>query len=107
MRVLHSLVPALTLVVSSGVLAQPVYPDRPIKMIVPLAAASAVDGAARIGTQKMADKMAQQFVIMNQPGASGLLGAEQRARPEPAGYPIGGFNDSIMTMVPHLQSKMR
>ena len=46
-------------------------PDRPIKMIVPLAAASAVDVAARIVTQKMADNMGQQFAILNQPGASG------------------------------------
>jgi tripartite-type tricarboxylate transporter receptor subunit TctC len=87
--------------------AQTSYPDRPIKMIVPLAAASAVDVAARIVTQKMADNMGQQIVILNLPGASGLIGVEQVARAEPDGYTIGGFNDSIMTMVPHLQSKMR
>src|SRR5215475_1991857 len=87
--------------------AQTSYPDRPIKMIVPLAAASAVDVAARIVTQKMADNMGQQIVILNQPGASGLIGAEQVARAEPDGYTIGGFNDSIMTMVPNLQSNMR
>src|SRR5947207_7734793 len=87
--------------------AQTSYPDRPIKMIVPLAAASAVDVAARSVTQKMADKMGQQIVILNLPGASGLIGAEQVARAEPDGYTIGGFNDSIMTMVPNLQSKMR
>ncbi len=86
--------------------AQPAYPDRPIKMVVPLAAASAVDVAARIVTQKMADNMGQQFVILNQPGASGLIGAEQVARAEPDGYTLGGFNDSVMTMVPNLQAKM-
>jgi tripartite-type tricarboxylate transporter receptor subunit TctC len=87
--------------------AQGNYPNRPIKMIVPLAAASAVDVAARIVTQKMADNMGQQFVILNMPGASGLIGAEQVAHAEPDGYTIGGFNDSIMTMVPNLQAKMR
>src|SRR5450432_3244891 len=107
MRLLHSLVTALALFASSHAIAQTSYPDRPIKMIVPLAAASAVDVAARIVTQKMADNMGQQFVIMNQPGASGLIGAEAVARAEPDGYTIGGFNDSIMTMVPNLQSKMR
>jgi len=47
MRLLCSLVPALALLASSGATAQTGYPDRPIKMIVPLAAASAVDVAAR------------------------------------------------------------
>jgi tripartite-type tricarboxylate transporter receptor subunit TctC len=108
MRLLGWSVPLLALVAgSSSCLAQANYPDRPIKMIVPLAAASAVDVAARIVTQKMADNMGQQFVILNLPGASGLIGAEQVARAEPDGYTIGGFNDSIMTMVPNLQSKMR
>jgi tripartite-type tricarboxylate transporter receptor subunit TctC len=97
----------LALIACSGATAQTAYPDRPIKLIVPLAAASAVDVAARIVTQKMADNMGQQFVILNQPGASGLIGAEQVARAEPDGYTLGGFNDSIMTMVPHLQSNMR
>jgi tripartite-type tricarboxylate transporter receptor subunit TctC len=107
MRLFYSLIPALALILGPCASAQTAYPDRPIKMIVPLAAASAVDVAARIVTQKMADNMGQQFVIMNQPGASGLIGAEQVARAEPDGYTIGGFNDSIMTMVPNLQSKMR
>ena len=107
MRLIHSLIAALALFSSSPAIAQGSYPDRPIKMIVPLAAASAVDVAARIVTQKMADNMGQQIVILNQPGASGLIGAEAVARAEPDGYTIGGFNDSIMTMVPNLQSKMR
>jgi tripartite-type tricarboxylate transporter receptor subunit TctC len=108
MRPLRWFIPLLALVAgSSTALAQGNYPDRPIKMIVPLAAASAVDVAARIVTQKMADNMGQQIVIINQPGASGLIGAEQVARAEPDGYTIGGFNDSVMTMVPNLQSKMR
>jgi tripartite-type tricarboxylate transporter receptor subunit TctC len=107
MRLFRPLAFAFALLASSGAIAQTNYPDRPIKMIVPLAAASAVDVAARIVTQKMADNMRQQFVILNQPGASGLIGAEAVARAEPDGYTIGGFNDSIMTMVPNMQSKMR
>src|SRR5947207_13439395 len=107
MRSWLPLVLALLFLPAPQASAQTSYPDRPIKMIVPLAAASAVDVAARIVTQKMADNMGQQFVILNLPGASGLIGAEQLARAEPDGYTIGGFNDSIMTMVPNLPSKMR
>jgi tripartite-type tricarboxylate transporter receptor subunit TctC len=107
MRLLDALVPALAVLIGSGAAAQTAYPERPIKMIVPLAAASAVDVAARIVTQKMAEDMGQQIVIINQPGAAGLIGAEQVARAEPDGYTIGGFNDSIMTMVPNLHSSLR
>ncbi|MBR0694838.1 tripartite tricarboxylate transporter substrate binding protein [Bradyrhizobium lablabi] len=107
MRLLKLLISLLSLFVGHEAAAQGTYPDRPIKMIVPLAAASAVDVAARIVTQKMAESMGQQFVILNQPGASGLIGADQVARSAPDGYTIGGFNDSIMTMVPNLQPTMR
>src|SRR5436305_12608331 len=106
MRLLPQFAFALALCASSSAVAQTNYPDRPIKMIVPLAAASAVDVAARIVTQKMADNMGQQFVILNQPGASGLIGAEAVARAEPDGYTIGGLNDSNMTVVPNMQSKV-
>src|SRR3954454_16831489 len=94
-------------IVATVAQAQGSYPDKPIRMIIPLAAGSAVDVAARIVTQKMSDNMGQQFVIINQPGAAGVIGAEQVAKAEPDGYTIGGFNDSIMTMVPNLQPKPR
>lgn len=108
MRLFRASISAISiLVLSSAAFAQANYPDRPIRMIVPLAAASAVDVAARIVTQKMSENMGQQFVIMNQPGAAGTIGAEQVARAAPDGYTLGGFNDSIMTMVPALQPGLR
>ena len=78
------------------------YPSKPIRMIVPLAAASAVDNAARIVTQKMAANMGQPIVVENIPGAAGLIGTQQIAKATPDGYTIGGFNDSIMTMLPNM-----
>ena len=89
-----------------AVTAQAVYPNKPIRMIVPLAAGSAVDVAARIVAQKMSASMGQSIVIENLPGAAGLSGADRVAKAAPDGYTIGGFNDSIMTMVPALQAKM-
>jgi tripartite-type tricarboxylate transporter receptor subunit TctC len=91
---------------ASAAAAQSRYPERPIRMIIPLAAASAVDSAARIVTQKMAANMGQQIVILNQPGAAGLIGADQVAKAAPDGYTIAAFNDSIMTMLPNLRSKL-
>ncbi len=86
--------------------AQSTYPTKPIRMIVPLAAGSAVDNAARIVTQKMSQNMGQSIVIENIAGAAGAIGADRVAKSAPDGYTIGGFNDSIMTMLPNLQSKM-
>jgi tripartite-type tricarboxylate transporter receptor subunit TctC len=91
--------------VASGVLAQP-YPRKPIQMLVPLQAASAVDNAARLVAQRMSENMGQSIVIENQPGAAGLIGTERVAKAAPDGYVIGGFNDSIMTMLPNLHAKM-
>lgn len=86
--------------------AQSGYPRKPITMLVPLQAASAVDNGARIVAQKMSENMGQQIVVENQPGAAGLIGAERVARAAPDGYLIGGFNDSIMTMLPNLNPKL-
>ncbi len=82
------------------------YPNKPIRMIVPLAAGSAVDNAARIVAQKMGQNMGQSIVIENQPGAAGLIGTGTVAKAAPDGYTLGGFNDSIMTMLPNMQTKM-
>ncbi len=82
------------------------YPNKPIRMIIPLAAGSAVDNAARLVTQKMGESMGQGFAIENMAGSAGVIGAERLARATPDGYTIGGFNDSILTMVPHLTAKM-
>ncbi len=82
--------------------AQSNYPDKPIRLIVPLAAGSAVDVAARILAQKMSVSLGQPFVIENITGASGLIGAERVAKSPADGYTLGGFNDSLLTMVPNL-----
>lgn len=94
------------LLLCGGALAQSGYPRKPILMLVPLQAASAVDNAARVVAQKMSENMGQAIVIENQPGAAGLIGAERVAKAAPDGYVIGGFNDSIMTMLPNVHARM-
>jgi tripartite-type tricarboxylate transporter receptor subunit TctC len=86
--------------------AQSPYPNKPIKMIIPLAAGSAVDNAARIVMQKVALNTNGAVAIENMAGASGVIGAERVAKSAPDGYTLGGFNDSIMTMLPHMNAKL-
>ena len=80
------------------------WPARPIKLLIPLAAGSAVDTVARIVTEKMSEELGQTFVIENQPGASGIVGMRAGARAEPDGYTVLAVNDSITTMLPNLKS---
>jgi tripartite-type tricarboxylate transporter receptor subunit TctC len=107
MNSLHSAVLALVLAIWAPLSpAQPAYPAKPIHMVIPLAAGSAVDNAMRIVTERMSTNLGQGIVIENQPGAAGLIGAERVAKAAPDGYTIGGFNDSIMTMLPNLYAKL-
>src|SRR5438876_11859150 len=107
MNSLHSAVLALALAIWAPLSpAQPAYPAKPIHMIVPLAAGSAVDNAMRIVTERMSTNIGQGIVIENQPGAAGLIGTERVAKAPADGYTIGGFNDSIMTMLPNLYAKL-
>ena len=82
------------------------YPSKPIKLIVPLAAGSAVDNAARIVMQKVALNTNGAVAIENMAGASGVIGTDRVAKSAPDGYTLGGFNDSIMTMLPNLNPKL-
>jgi tripartite-type tricarboxylate transporter receptor subunit TctC len=91
---------------SCNAVAQGTYPNKPIRMLIPLAAASAVDNAARVLAARMSENMGQPFVLENLAGAAGLIGAERLAKAAPDGYTIGAFNDSIMTMLPNMHAKM-
>lgn len=88
--------------IASLAAAQSDYPNKSIHMIVPLAPGSAVDAAARVLVQRMGTELGQTIYIENLPGASGLIGAGQVAKSAPDGYTLGGFNDSVLTMVPNI-----
>ena len=105
-KLLISLIAALGITFASQAQAQAQapsgYPNKPIRMILPLAVGSAVDVAARLLAQKMSANMGQSIVIENITGAAGIIGADRLAKAAPDGYTIGGFNDSVVTMVPNL-----
>jgi tripartite-type tricarboxylate transporter receptor subunit TctC len=106
MKTTHLLTALALAAASFSASADNTYPNKPIKMIIPLAAGSAVDNAARILTTKMGLNMGQSIVIENMAGSAGLIGASKVAKAAPDGYTIGGYNDSVLTMIPHLYPKM-
>src|SRR5258705_13618436 len=77
------------LFLASAALAQsPGYPDRPVKMIVPFAAAGPTDVVARLIALKLSEKFGQQFYIENMAGAGGNIGMAAGAKAPAAGHPI-------------------
>ena len=94
---------AAALAVAGLPCAAQTYPSKPILMLMPLQAGSAVDVMIRIVAQKMSENMGQQIVIENQPGAAGSIGAERVKRAAPDGYTVGVLNDSILTMIPNIR----
>src|SRR5579871_353248 len=80
------------------------YPNRPIRLFIPLAAASAVDVVARIVADKMSTILGQNLYVENEPGAAGLIGMRAGARAEPDGYTVLAVNDSVITMLPNVRS---
>jgi tripartite-type tricarboxylate transporter receptor subunit TctC len=93
------------LVVPCATLAQD-YPKKPMLVILPMQSASASDVMVRLVAQRMAENMKQQTVIVNMPGAAGLIGTERIARAAADGYTIGGLNDGLLTQIPYLYQKV-
>ena len=72
------------------------YPTRPITMIVPIAAGSATDVAARIVVERMRASLSQPIIIENVSGADGTIGTGRAARARPDGYTfIFGFSGAM------------
>ena len=71
-----------------GALAQQPYPNRPVRMIVPLAPGGTTDIMARIMSTHLATALGQPVVAENRAGAGGVVGTEVVAKSPPDGYTI-------------------
>jgi len=64
------------------------YPSRPVQMIVGFPAGSAPDIIARLAAQWLSDKLGQNFLVENRPGAGSNIGTELVVKSQPDGYTI-------------------
>src|SRR6266545_1504617 len=69
--------------------AQQNYPNRPVRFVVPFAAAGLADITTRLAAEKLGDKLGQRFVVENQPGPGGIAAARGVLSQAPDGYTIG------------------
>ncbi len=83
---MFAIVAALFIATNPTLAAQ--YPERPIRLVVPFAAGSNIDGNARQIAPKLAEFLGQQVVIDNRGGASGTIGATLVAKAPSDGYTI-------------------
>ena len=80
---------ALAAVLAGGARAQPSYPTRPVRVIVPFAAGGQADIISRLVTERLSEKLGQRFVIENQPGPGGIVAARSVLSAAPEGYTLG------------------
>jgi tripartite-type tricarboxylate transporter receptor subunit TctC len=64
------------------------YPARPVRIIVGFPAGNASDILARLMAQSLSERLGQQFIVENRPGAGGSIGTEVAVRAAPDGYTL-------------------
>jgi tripartite-type tricarboxylate transporter receptor subunit TctC len=82
------------------------WPNKPVHLIVPFSAGSAVDTLARIPGQKLSELWGQQVVVDNRVGANGTIGTEAAAKAPADGYTLVLANDAGLATSPALYPKL-
>jgi tripartite-type tricarboxylate transporter receptor subunit TctC len=76
--------------------AQPQYPMKPIRFIIPFAPGGSTDFTARTLAQKLSESWHQQVIVDNRAGAAGVIGVQLAAKSAPDGYTILFASSSII-----------
>jgi tripartite-type tricarboxylate transporter receptor subunit TctC len=82
------------------------YPDRPIRVIVPIAAGSVTDVIMRATASELTPRLGQPFVIENKGGASGIPGAQACVQAAPDGYTLCLVYHNTLSINPLLFNKL-
>ena len=85
--------------------AQTAWPDKPVRIIVPLPPGGPSDIVLRAAIDKMQPVLKQPLIIDNKPGAAGNLGAAEAARSAPDGQTWLWTTDTLLTVNPHVYAK--
>jgi tripartite-type tricarboxylate transporter receptor subunit TctC len=99
-KIILATIAAFTCVVTTGhaQVSNP-WPTKPVRVIVPITAGSAIDIVARAAAQKLSEAFGQPFVVENRPGAGTTIGIAETTRAVPDGYTIL-FASGALTTTP-------
>lgn len=86
--------------------AQPTYPARPIRILIPFPAGGAADTIGRTVGEQLAKSLGQPVVVDNRPGAAGRLATEMLAHAEPDGHTILVGGVGPLAISPSLYRKL-
>lgn len=93
------------LLLLSAVAAAQGYPTKPIRLILPVAAGSTSDTIGRMVARNLSERLGQQMVVDNQPGAGGNIGVPIAARAAADGYTMLMIS-SAQAISPHIYAKL-
>ncbi len=101
---LHTALLATTLTVPAlaPANAQDKFPSHPIQLIVPTAPGGGTDVAARLLASLAEKTLGQKVIVIDKPGAGGVIGVEEMLRAAPDGYTIANVWNSPLTITPQM-----
>ena len=105
-RVLPALLGAVSLCAGTAQAAGAVYPDHPLRLILPFPTGGPTDIVARAFGQKLGEALGQQVVIDNRGGAAGVIACDIAAHAVPDGYTLLLGVIGTMAVQPNLTAKL-
>jgi len=74
------------------------YPSRPVRVVVSASPGAITDAQARLFSQLLSEKLKQQFIVDNRPGAGGLIGFQTVSKAAPDGHTLLAVSPSLATV---------
>lgn len=105
-RLLLASAASLTSLACLTAMAQPAWPDKPIRLIVPYTPGGGTDVVTRLIAQKINEDTHWTFVVENRAGANGNIGIDAVAKARPDGYTFGMGQTANLAINPTLFAKM-
>lgn len=81
--------------------AQAQYPTKPVRIVIPFPPGNTTDIMTRLIAPRMSERLGQQVIVENRPGASGMLGLDYVAKSPADGYTIACVQGGNMVVLPH------